>query len=279
MLDQSATTASGQREALGGGLGAGLVPSKTTRDSALISFAPNIVAERRIARLKRSVWASGHLHGIADKGHRPARCWFVTLTYAAIVGWKANHIAKALDCYRKWCESIGVACRYTWVAELQQRGAVHYHLLAWLPDGIRMPQWDRPYALASGRKREAMWQHGMTNTEIARAGVGYLMKYLSKLGEFHRFPKGLRLYGIGGLEHQAKAVRRWFNLPEWAKRLHGVGELVRHKAGLVIPSTGEVLRSPWVRRMVPEGIELTLSRPLPPKWHDGAWSRVSFSPI
>lgn len=66
--------------------------------------------------------------------------------------------------------------------------------LAWLPRGVTMPQWDR-----GNGHRCAFWQHGMTNTEKAKAGVGYLMKYLSKLGEFHRFPRGMRLYGIGEL--------------------------------------------------------------------------------
>jgi len=255
---------------------AGLVPSKTSQGhGSLIGFAASAGARAlgRIRRLKRSVWASGHLHGIANRGFRPPVCWFVTLTYRRIDEWEANHISDAIERYRQWCRRFKVPCRYTWVGELQTRGAVHYHLLAWLPQGLRMPHWDRQ----PDRRRRAFWQHGMSNTEVAYSGIGYLMKYLSKLGEFHRFPKGLRLYGIGGLDDQGRAVRSWFNLPEWAKRLHGVGELKRSKAGLVVQDTGEVLDSPYRVDRVPGGLLLRLVGELAPRFHDGAYSRLEFA--
>ena len=85
---------------------------------------------------------------------------------------------KAAICHRQ-----GYLCRYTWVAEIQPGRAlrtgkevVHYHLLAWLPRDVVMPKWD----VARGR-RLAFWPQGMSNTQRAKAGVGYLMKYLSKL--------------------------------------------------------------------------------------------------
>ena len=134
--------------------GAGLVPSKTSLHggAVLVSFAPSCVAERRVKRLKKSVWASGHLHGLADRGCRPARCWFVTLTYADCDGWRPDHVSEALQRFRHWCRGLGIPCRYTWVAELQKRGAVHYHLLAWLPVGVSMPKWDRQRG-----QRPAFW--------------------------------------------------------------------------------------------------------------------------
>jgi len=201
-----------------------------------------------VSRLKRSVWASGHLHGLAEPGFRPSVCWFVTLTYRGVDDWKADHVAKAIERFRSWCKDVaGVACRYTWVAELQGRGAVHYHLLAWLPRGVRMPHWDK----RSTARRAAFWPHGMSNTQPAKAGVGYLMKYLSKLGELTRFPKGLRLYGIGGLNSEGRAVRSWFNLPQWAKPAFGVGELARKAGRLVVRATGEVLAPVYGVRRVP----------------------------
>jgi hypothetical protein len=116
----------------------------------------------------------------------------------------------------------------------------------------------------------------MSNTEIAKSGVGYLMKYLSKLGELTRFPKGLRLYGIGGLCGQGRAVRSWLNLPEWVKVLHGVGEVCRAGANLVIKATGEILPPAYAVRLVPSGLILTSLREVPPRWFDGAYSAVSF---
>jgi hypothetical protein len=247
--------------------GPGLVPYKTSGDYGLVSFAPNVVAERRIAALKRSVWAAGHLLALAALNRCPGVCWFVTLTYVGVDDWEPKHISKATRLFRAWAKAKQVDCRYVWVAELQKRGAVHYHLLAWLPVGVTMPQWDRPQAA-----KQAWWPHGMSNTEKARAGIGYLMKYLSKLGQFHRFPKHLRLYGMGGLDPTGRAVRTWLNLPEWAKRSHGVGELSRRAGRLVIKDTGEVLASPWHVKRVPGGMKLTLTRDLPAPFHDGAYS-------
>lgn len=272
-------------------VGARLVPSKTSLGvSSLILFAPSIVAERRVARLKRSVWASGHLHGIADQGFRAPVCWFVTLTYADAKGWRSDHIASAVARFRNWCARVKVACRYTWVAEIQDgnrradgvgRGAVHYHLLAWLPVGVTMPSWAR----MPDRKREKFWPHGRSETEPAKAGVGYLMKYLSKLGEFHRFPKGLRLYGIGGLSKEGRAVRAWHNLPQWAKLGFGVGELCRKASRLVVCDGGEILASPFNVRFVPGGLVVRLVGAIsrrfslshvPEGSYPGAFSSVSF---
>jgi len=256
---------------------AGLVPSKTSGN--LISFAPSIVAERRVKRLKKSVWASGHLHGVADHGFRPPVCWFVTLTYAKAHAWAARHVSEAIRAYRGWCKRKGVPCRYTWVAEIQPQrlertgdAVVHYHLLAWLPVDVNMPFWDVPT-----HNRAAFWCHGMSNTQPALAGVGYLMKYLSKLGELTKFPKGLRLYGIGGLCEKGRAVRSWLNLPEWVKVSHGVGEVCRVGAALVVRATGEILPPAFAVRLVPSGLILTKLRDIPARWFDGAYSSVSFA--
>jgi hypothetical protein len=255
---------------------AGLVPSKT-KQNALVSFAPSVVAERRVKRLKKSVWASGHLHGIADNGHRPPVVWFVTLTYRGVSDWQASHIRDAVNKFRDWCKVRRVPCRYTWVAELQGRGAVHYHLLAWLPHGVRMPMWDRRTVTPSGKRMACWWPHGMTNRQVAKSGVGYLMKYLSKLGELTRFPKGLRLYGIGGLNQQGRAVRSWYNLPEWVKLSHGVGEVTRAACGFVVRATGEILEPAFKLLRVPFGAILRPLRELPARFHDGAYSSVTFA--
>lgn len=249
--------------------GAGLVSSKTSLPECFVNLAPSAVAERRVKRLKRSVWASGHLHALADQGKRPPVCWFVTLTYVGVNDWKADHISKALQGFRNWCRTLGVPCRYTWVAELQKRGAVHYHLLCWLPRGINMPKWDR----RTGR-RAVWWPHGMTNTQKAKAGVGYLMKYLSKLGEQTRFPKGLRLYGIGGLNQQGRAVRSWLNLPEWVKSEYGVGDVKRLSRGFVVQVSGELLEPAYSVSLVPSGIQLQALRDIPARSHCGPYSTL-----
>lgn len=263
---------------LGGPAGAqptGLVPSKTSPFE--ISLDPVVALKKRIKRLKRGVWSAGHLHGIADAGHRPWVPHFVTLTYVGVDDWRADHISAATEQYRRYCARLGIACRYLWVAELQKRGAVHYHLLAWLPVGVRMPFWDRT-TTSNGRTVKPFWSHGMTNTEQARSGVGYLMKYLSKLDNVTAFPPHLRLYGVGGLNAQARSVRAWYNLPEWAKREHGVGELRRLGSRLVIVDTGELCAPMFARSFDHGTIRLTLLRDMPERWHDGAYSKVHPKP-
>lgn len=260
--------------------GAGLVPYKTSLDSSLeISFSAPVVAERRVKRLKKAVWASGHLHGLAQKGFRPAIPWFVTLTYAAANAWIPRHVSKAVQGFRNWCESKGVPCRYTWVAEIQPKrlertgeAVVHYHLLAWLPVGRSMPKWDMTTRKARGGLRPAFWQHGLTNTEKAFSGVGYLMKYLSKLGELTIFPDGLRLYGIGGLTSQGRAVRRWYNLPAWVKLVAGVGDVCKVGNAYVMRETGEVLETPYKVVKTQFGLIITALCEIPARWFAGAYS-------
>lgn len=247
---------------------AGLVPYKTSAQGLLVNLAPSALADRRVKRLKRSVWASGHLHALAENGLESAVPWFVTLTYRGVDDWRAQHVSAAVKGFRNWCRSREADCRYTWVAELQRRGAVHYHLLAWLPVGVQMPHWDRPTRKHRGM-RAAFWPHGMTETDRARSGVGYLMKYLSKLGELTRFPKNLRLYGIGGLTPEGALVRAWFNLPAWAKAAYGVGDLKRTPAGLVVRETGELLPPVWKVSRAPSGLALEKLREVPSRFDEG----------
>lgn len=256
----------------GDAVAAGLVSSKTSPLEIL--FTEENTRKKRVKRLRRSVWASGHLHGLADQGHRPPVAWMATLTYARIEDWRADHVSAATEQFRRYCTRLGVPCRYLWVAELQKRGAVHYHLIAWLPVGVRMPYWDRPSTAPSGRSVAPFWSHGMTNVERAKTGVGYLMKYLSKVGENVAFPPHLRLYGVGGLNTQARTVRGWYNLPEWAKAEYGVGELRRYGSALVVVETGEIVPPLYRKFTIRGGIRLELLRPRPERFHDGAYSKI-----
>ena len=252
--------------------GLGLVPSKTSPHE--IIFDKAVSRRKRIKRLRRSVWAAGHLHGLADSGRRPPVAWMVTLTYVGVDDWRADHISAASERYKRHCARLRVPCRYLWVAELQKRGAVHYHLIAWLPKGVRMPHWDVETVTVAGRPVRAFWSHGMTNVEQARTGVGYLMKYLSKLDDVTAFPPHLRLYGVGGLSPQARSVRGWYNLPEWAKREHGVGDLRRMGSRLIVVETGEIVPPMYARSFIPGGVLLTPLREMPERFHHGAYSKV-----
>lgn len=98
------------------GEAAGLVSSKTTDPTFLdVSFHHEIVQERRVGRLRRTVWACGHLQRFATpKGFRE-NVWFCTLTYRGVDDWQPGHISRCLKAVRKWCKKRGVAFRYVWV--------------------------------------------------------------------------------------------------------------------------------------------------------------------
>ena len=255
--------------------GAGLVQYKTTPNPQQhISFSPACSAERRLKKLRRNVYLAGQLHSLPRKGHRPDQAWLITLTYdtkgtlgCGAHDWKPEHVTRAVDAFRRWCKRRGSTARYTWVAELQNKGTVHYHLVFWLPRGLAMPYWDK-----SDGSRRAFWRYGMSKTEKLKTNCSYLMKYLSKMGEFHRFPHGLRLCGNGGLDSSARSIRSWHNLPSWVKSEHGVGDVRRLKAGLVDMQTGEVLPPMYSRRFVSGGMVLTALRDVVDRWYDGPYS-------
>ena len=256
--------------------GAGLVQYKTSPNQSFpVSFCKSEQRLNRLKRLKRNTYLAGQLHSLPQAGFRPMQAWLITLTYdtkgtlgRGCHNWAPHHASRTTDSYRRWCKANGHVPKYTWVGELQANGTVHYHLVAWLPVGVRMPQWDR-----SSGNRKAFWGHGMSETAKLKTNCSYLMKYLSKMGEMHEFPRGMRLCGNGGLDASCRAIRSWHALPSWAKTLYGVGEVVRKKYGLLDVNTGEVLPPMYSRKFRPGGMELTLLRDLPERWQCGPEER------
>lgn len=145
-----------------------------------------------------------------------------------------------MDHVRKWCGRKGIACRYVWVAELQKRGVIHYHVALWVPRGFVLPKPDK----------QGWWPHGMTRIEVARAAVPYLLKYLSKgMGDtIGSFPKGSRIYGVGGLEHALRRARRWLGLPAFVQaRSDSYDDWRRAVGGGWISPAGEHFPSEFAR--------------------------------
>lgn len=138
----------------------------------------------RLIRLRKSVYNAGmEISENLGKGWIP---WMVTLTYRGVDDWRKNHIKDYLQRVRVYMKRRGLDFHYVWVAELQKRGAVHYHVIVWLPRGFRLPYADK----------RGWWPHGFTEQKPARKGVGYLMKYTSKGLSGMKFPKGIRIYGF-----------------------------------------------------------------------------------
>lgn len=244
----------------------GLVSFKTSGTPLEISFDVGEAQRRRLGRLKRTIWAAAHWHTLTVRPGQREAVWFVTLTYVGLHDWQPRHISDCIQAVRKWCDRQGVPFKYVWVGELQKRGAIHYHLAIWLPKRLQLPKFDK----------RGWWPHGMTQTVIGRAPVGYLMKYLSKTGPLQAFPRGARIHGCGGLPKEGRGVCAWLNWPQWCKQRFGVGELRTVAGRRVVRETGEILEPMYTRVRTPAGMRLYPNSPVPDRWADGPYSVVTY---
>lgn len=190
--------------------------------------------ETRVLRMRRRVLTGARLHVGQVSRWRPA---MLTMTYRPDVAWDGRHVSECLRNARQWLKRRGVACRYVWVLEMTKAGKPHYHVVIWLPFGVKLPKLD----LAG------WWPHGMTRMEWARCAVAYVSKYVSKGQEDAKLPSGARMYGVGGLTGEALSEARWWALPGWLRKIVKIGEKVRRRVGggWLHHDTGELLRSPW----------------------------------
>lgn len=188
------------------GASAGLVESVTSHTWNPLD--PEFQRKRRLSRMRRAVLNGGDVitEGLQRRGFR-YRAAMVTLTYRPGVEWSGHHVSSVLNHYRNWLRRRRHPLMYVWVAELQKRGAVHYHLVLWLPKGLTPPKPDA----------QGWWRHGMTRVEWARRPIGYLCKYTSKGEDVSTFPKGLRLHGRGGLSPPQRRVVSWWLLPRYVR--------------------------------------------------------------
>lgn len=199
--------------------GAGLVPYTTSQTSAS-GDVPTLFAVKamlqapaalsRLRRLKHHVRTASRL--IAETMHREGGKWravFVTLTYAPGREWSPKHVAAFVDNVRKWGTRRGFRVGYLWVAEMQRRGAVHYHAVLWIPSRQKLPRPDKA----------GWWRHGSTNVQpVQRNATGYLMKYVSKgLGDYPDLPQGARVCGSGGLDAMARNEFHYWRLPRYVR--------------------------------------------------------------
>lgn len=229
----------------------------------------------RLARLKHHLRTASRLvkETMARAGH-DWRAVFVTLTYRPGVEWQARHLSVYLDALQKWAtRKVGHTLPYVWCAELQKRGAVHYHVVVWLPKGCGIPRPDG---------RGGWWRHGCSNVKsVKRNAVGYLMKYVSKGcdvgGGRGEFPRGARICGSGGLDKLARCEFTWWRWPRFLREVSGfqtgadfavvaarcrrgaMGVQRARGGGWVWRASGEITRAAWglVRLMVPARDKMT----------------------
>lgn len=209
------------------------------------SFNPLELEQQSIrhARLCRNVGVAAKLHSVAINGGKRYRNFaMVTLTYKRDT-WQASDIRNYLTHVRNWMKRrTGEVLRYIWVAEMQRRGVIHYHVLFFMSKGITMPKADK----------QGWWPHGSTRTERAVAPVNYVMKYASKFDSKGGFPKGARTYAVGGLDQVASSSRRWFNYPAFIKARASISDKWERAVGggWLERATGQVWPSEWAISLV-----------------------------
>jgi hypothetical protein len=205
--------------------------------------------QSRMKRMKHGILTAARLHDedLTNSKSRFRRA-MITLTYAKCDTWKAEHVGYFMRLVRQWCKRRSISVRYVWVAELQKRGAVHYHIIFWLPRGITLPKPDK----------QGWWPHGSTRIEWVRRPIAYLANYTTKgkLEDASRFPKGCRIHAFGGLSPKSQNERTWWLMPKWVKAFAEIEDMPRRAqgGGILLKSTGEIVPSPWEVKMTNYGI-------------------------
>lgn len=229
--------------------------STTSKVPSVVAWAENFITidrhQARVTRLRKGLGiAAKQLH---NQGTLKQRIWMQTLTYRGDNrDWRPEHITAYIVALRKWHYSrTGSAkVRYAWVAELQQRGVIHYHVIVWL-EGISPPKADLPWRRTDhwGHVHEEppMWPHGMSNKLLSTAPVAYLMKYASKIESKNvgAFPHGARIHGAGGLDESGRCIRRWVLWPAYVQGNASVSDRFKPApgGGFINHETGELLLS------------------------------------
>jgi hypothetical protein len=136
----------------------------------------------RLGRMKTRIFVWAQKVDLWRKSN-PSRMVLVTLTYRKASNYKAGDIGTYLKNIKTRLGKSLYA--FAWVAELQARGAVHYHVILVVKVGTDIPMPDK----------RGYWTHGKSKIETARTAF-YLATYTGKeyQKDLSRYPKGCRLY-------------------------------------------------------------------------------------
>lgn len=247
-----------------GAEGAGALGLVLSTTSHTVSLDEAFIVDTKAARLKgmqKAVRTAARLiqEGTAQSGRR-FRAALLTLTYGNGDDWQPKHVTACINRIREYLRRKGHELYGVWVAELQQRGAIHYHLVLWLPKGLSLPKPDK----------RGWWVHGCTKIEWARKPIGYLTGYTTqdKNEGNGNFPKGARIHGALGLTKLQKMERRWWRFPQYIRDRFPEwrDDIVRAEGGgFLARATGEWMPGQFVfMGFCKQGP--ILCRVLPPEW-------------
>lgn len=185
--------------------------------------------------MRKGIVTAAELLKDAYPGRKAA---MLTLTYADADAWRPGHIKELLRHVRQYLHRRGHGFPYVWVAELQKRGAIHYHICFWLPRGVKLPKPDQ----------RGWWLHGSSRIEWARKPVGYMVKYASKGCDGLRLPDSARMHGCGGLDRDKRNTRAYRMAPAWVRECFEEDDQPRRAVGggWFSKIRGDWLPSPWL---------------------------------
>lgn len=245
MTPNQASAASADR-----GLAAGLVSCKTKdtdhqgpHGTGAMNRPMEIDTKRqRKTRMARAIMKGANLHAahVAANYATKSATIMATCTYKHGETYNPNDVKNLLKAAREWARRRKFELRYVWTAELTKRGQLHYHVLFFLPPGQKLPLFDRA----------GWWKKGMTRLEWARYAVAYIAKYASKGGGAgrHKFEKGTRIHGCGGLNTAQRIERRYHLAPGWVRHYFDLEEAPAPApgGGWYSRKTGDWQESPYI---------------------------------
>lgn len=144
--------------------------------------------------------------GLIDGIEGNKRLVMVGLTYRPGEDWNPNDIREFMSkVKRKLGDKL---LGYAWVSELQERGAIHYHVLMYFKKGTRFPLPDK----------SGWWKHGSSSVTSAKSPwyvLSYTKKSYQKNYEF--FPSGARAFAVWIHDSILTEKLRYSSLKDWEK--------------------------------------------------------------
>ncbi len=189
----------------------------------------------------------------------------LTLTYGDLDAWAPNHVRTFLTALRNWYRRhTDAELRYVWVLEMQKRGAVHYHVMLWVPEGLRLPFPDEGI-------RTPWWPHGHSNLKrnIRHHGA-YLAKYIGK-GNRIPVPHCARTFG-SSYDEPVRLARRWASAPGYVRAIAPRGDRLTRHPRVHVPAGYRLRANDWLGTRHFNGFYDRLCHPVGDAYHEaGFW--------
>ena len=196
---------------LGGSLGLPLIQQSHKYYPVFVNLKTGqvIVGDPNKTRLRRLQKRIKHWSDLMDMKYPKGNHYdyiMVRLSYKGVDDWRPDHIREYMK--KVWSLYRNELMGYAWVAELQKRGAIHYHVYLCVTKGTRIPKPDD----------SEMWPYGYSNIQIGRSPY-YLLKYSGKQyqKDFDRFPKGIRAFGLYVKDRAVRLLLRYESLSDIEK--------------------------------------------------------------